>query len=60
MDNMIYIVEKMLPEDDDKRAEVVTVFDSMLGDFEKSTLGKDGEYSNRIGNEIMIDMKDIM
>ena len=60
MDNMIYIADKMLPEDDDKRAEVVTVLDSMLGDFENGSFGKDGEYSNRIGNEIMIDLKDIM
>ena len=31
----------------------------MLGDFEGATLGQGGEYTSRIGNEIMIDAKDI-
>ena len=31
----------------------------MLGDFEIGLPGRDGEYSTRIGNEIMINAKEI-
>ena len=54
-DNLGFILEKMMPEDAEKRAALVDVLDNMLGDFESATRDPSGEYTNRIGNEIMID-----
>ena len=58
-DNIGVIFEKMMPEDAEKRAALVDILDDMLGDFEGTIPGAGGEYTNRIGNEIMIDAKDI-
>ncbi len=58
-DNVIQIVEKAMPEDEGKRAELTSILDDMLGDFEAATAA-DGEFSQRIGNEIMIDAKDLL
>ena len=59
-DNMAHIFDNMMPEDAEKRAALVDILDDMMGDFESALLGKGGDYLNRIGNEIMIDAKDIM
>ena len=58
-DNVGVIFEKMMPEDAEKRAALVDILDDMLGDFEGAIPGAGGEYTNRIGNEIMIDAQDI-
>ena len=58
-DNVGVIFEKMMPEDAEKRAALVDILDNMLGDFEGATLGQGGEYTSRIGNEIMIDAQDL-
>ena len=59
-ENMAYIFDNVMPEDDEKRAALTDILDDMMGDFESGLLGKGGDYLNRIGNEIMIDAQDIM
>ncbi len=60
IDNMAWILEHM-PEDEDERAWILDVFDTMFtpleGGFGHERYGDSG---NRIGNEIMIDAKDLM
>ena len=59
-DNVAYILDKMMPEDEKQRAELMEVFDKLLDDFAKATAAAGGEVADRIGNEIMIDAKDLM
>ncbi|MBR4676210.1 MAG: hypothetical protein IKP00_17270 [Victivallales bacterium] len=59
-DNMGVIFETMMPEDAEKRAALVDILDDMLGDLESSPFSKSGDYDNRIGNEIMINAKDVL
>ena len=59
IDNMAWILEHM-PEDEDERAWILDVFDTMFtpleGGFGHERYGDSG---NRIGNEIMINAKDL-
>ena len=49
-----------MPEDEDERAWITDVLDYMLAPLEKTAVSKQGgDYGNRIGNEIMIDAKDL-
>lgn len=59
-DNIIYILEKMMPENEDARTELLAVFDTLIDDFAAATAATGGEIANRIGNEIMIDAKDLL
>ena len=59
-DNVAFILEKMMPEDEEKRAALMSVLDDLAIDFEASSSNVGGEIINRIGNEIMIDAKDLM
>lgn len=58
-DNVGFILEKMMPEDEEKRAALMSVFDELVYDFADATTAAGGEITNRIGNEIMIDAKDL-
>jgi hypothetical protein len=59
VDNFNWILEHM-PEDEDERAWITDVLDFMFTpmetDFAKQ---QSGDFANRIGNEIMIDSKDL-
>ena len=59
IDNMAWILEHM-PEDEDERAWILDVFDTMFTPLEGG-FGHEryGDIGNRIGNEIMIDAKDL-
>ena len=59
-DNVAFILEKMMPEDEEKRVALMSVLDDLAIDFEASSSNVGGEIANRIGNEIMIDAKDLM
>jgi hypothetical protein len=59
-DNVAYILDKMMPEDAGKRADLMAVFDKLLDDFAAATTAAGGEVADRIGNEIMIDAKDLV
>ena len=55
IDNMAWILDHM-PEDEDERAWITDVLDYMFAPLENAPGAKQGgDYSNRIGNEIMID-----
>ena len=57
--NLNWIVEHM-PEDEDERAWITDVLDFMFTPMETSFGSlQSGDYANRIGNEIMIDAKDL-
>ena len=59
IDNMAWILEHM-PEDEDERAWILDVFDTMFTPLEKDFGNmKGGDLGNRIGNEIMINAKDL-
>ena len=59
IDNMAWILEHM-PEDEDERAWIADVLDYMFAPLEaKFGNEKYGDAGNRIGNEIMIDAKDL-
>lgn len=59
IDNMAWILEHM-PEDEDERAWITDVLDYMFAPLEaKFGNEKYGDIGNRIGNEIMINAKDI-
>ncbi len=60
VDNIGFLLEKMLPEDDEKRAQFTSILDDMLGDFQDASFNKAGDFANRIGNEIMIDAQDLL
>ena len=55
--NMGYIMTQMMPEDEEKRTALMQVFDDLIEDFGFSSAA--GDLVNRIGNEIMIDAKDL-
>ena len=55
--NMGYIMTQMMPEDEEKRTALMQVFDDLIEDFGFSSGA--GDLVNRIGNEIMIDAKDL-
>ena len=59
IDNISWICER-LPEDEDERAWITDVLDYMFTPMEEG-LGRKagGDIGNRIGNEIMIDAKDL-
>ena len=60
IDNMAWILDHM-PEDEDERAWITDILDYMFAPLEKDFGNmKVGDIGNRIGNEIMIDAKDIM
>ena len=60
IDNMAWILEHM-PEDEDERAWITDVLDYMFAPLEaKFGNEKYGDIGNRIGNEIMIDARDLM
>ena len=60
IDNMAWILEHM-PEDEDERAWIADVLDYMFAPLEaKFGNEKYGDAGNRIGNEIMIDARDLM
>ena len=60
IDNMAWILEHM-PEDEDERAWILDVFDTMFTPLEGG-FGHEryGDIGNRIGNEIMINAKDLV
>ena len=58
-DNVGFIMDKMMPEDEEKRAALMSVFDELVYDFADATTAAGGEITNRIGNEIMINAKDL-
>ena len=60
VDNIAFILDNMMPEDEEKRAALMSVFDELSDDFAAATVSTDGELINRIGNEIMIDEKDLV
>lgn len=49
----------MMPEDEEKRVALMSVFDELVYDFADASSNAGGEIINRIGNEIMTDEKDI-
>ena len=56
---MAWILEHM-PEDEDERAWITDVLDYMFTPMEAGQGRKEGgDIGNRIGNEIMIDAKDL-
>jgi len=57
-DNMASILES-LPEDADKRAEITEILDELMEGVLSTTGHLSGELSQRIGNEIMVEAKDI-
>ena len=59
-DNVAFILEKMMPEDEEKRTALMSVLDELANDFAAASSNVGGEIINRIGNEIMIDAKDLM
>ena len=60
IDNMAWILDHM-PEDEDERAWITDVLDYMFAPLEKNFGNEQfGDVGNRIGNEIMIDEKDIL
>jgi len=59
-DNVAVILDTMMPEDEEKRTALMSVLDDLAIDFEASSSNVGGEIINRIGNEIMIDAKDLM
>jgi hypothetical protein len=60
IDNMAWILEHM-PEDEDERAWILDVFDTMFTPL-GAGFGHEryGDIGNRIGNEIMINAKDLV
>ena len=52
-------VLKNLPEDENKRAEIAEILDDMLEGVLRTSGHLSGEISQRMGNEIMIDPKDL-
>ena len=59
IDNMAWILEHM-PEDEDERAWITDVLDYMFAPLEKNFGDmKGGDIGNRIGNEIMINARDL-
>ena len=59
IDNMAWILDHM-PEDEDERAWITNILDDMFTPMEGGFGNeKYGDAGNRIGNEIMIDAKDI-
>ena len=59
-DNVALILDKMMPEDEEKRTALMSVLDELVNDFAAASSNVGGEIINRIGNEIMIDAKDLM
>jgi hypothetical protein len=58
--NFNWILEHM-PEDEDERAWITDVLDYMFTPMEQAVSPlQSGDFANRIGNEIMIDAKDLM
>jgi len=59
IDNMAWILDHM-PADEEERAWITDVLDYMFAPLEEVSVSKQsGNYSSRIGNEIMIDAKDL-
>jgi len=59
IDNMAWICDH-LPEDEDERAWITDVLDYMFAPLEEGFGNeKYGDFANRIGNEIMINAKDL-
>ena len=58
LDNMASILDS-LPEDADRRAAITEILDELMEGVLSTTGHLSGETSQRIGNEIMIDPKDI-
>ncbi len=59
-DNLAVILDQMIPEDEDKRTTLMSVFDDMFDEFADAATAQSGDETNRIGNEIMIDQQDLM
>ena len=57
IDNIGFIMTQVMPEDEEKRTALMQVFDDLFGDFGFASGA--GDLVNRLGNEIMIDEKDI-
>ena len=59
VENLNWIVEHM-PEDEEERAWITDVLDYMFAPMAKAfDTQQSGDYSVRIGNEIMVDAKDL-
>jgi hypothetical protein len=58
LDNMASVLDS-LPEDENKRAEITDILDELMEGILRTTGHLSGELSQRIGNEIMIDPKDL-
>ena len=58
LDNMASILDS-LPEDENRRAAITEILDELMEGVLSTTGHLSGETSQRIGNEIMIDPKDI-
>ena len=60
IENISWICDR-LPEDEEERAFIVNILDDMIAPLEKNYGDiKGGDIGNRIGNEIMIDARDLM
>ena len=57
IDNIGFIMTQVMPEDEEKRTALMQVFDDLFGDFGFASGA--GDLVNRLGNEIMIDEKDL-
>ena len=58
-DNVAAILDN-LPADENKRAEVTDILDDLFEGLMRTAGHLSGEISQRMGNEIMIDPKDIV
>jgi hypothetical protein len=59
LDNVAAILDS-LPADENKRAEVTEILDNLVEDLMRTSGHLSGELSQRMGNEIMIDAKDLV
>ena len=59
LDNLAAILDN-LPADENKRAEVTDILDDMMEGIFRTSGQLSGEVSQRMGNEIMIDAKDLV
>jgi len=60
MDNVGYILDNAMPEDERQRTDLLDVLTGLIEDFTATTTESAGDLVSRIGNEIMIDAKDLL
>ena len=59
MDNVGYILDNAMPEDERQRTDLLDVLTGLIEDFTATTTESADDLVSRIGNEIMIDAKDL-